>query len=146
MAFHALGFGVAYYGMSTVWLGHGPRLLFEPRPAVGASILVAAAALVAWTLVVFRSWRFQAKIDSGHELCTRGPFRWIRHPIYLSTDLLFLGSFLWVPTATVVAGSLLAFAGAELRARAEERVMAAAFGGAYRAYAARTKRFIPGLF
>jgi hypothetical protein len=63
-----------------------------------------------------------------------------------SRGLLAAGSFLWIPNALVLAGMLLVFLAGDLRARAEEKVLAAAFGDRYRDYAARVKRFVPGVY
>ncbi len=49
-----------------------------------------------WALDYFRSWRFRAKLDEGHQLATGGPFRLLRHPIYMGLNLLALGSAFWV--------------------------------------------------
>jgi protein-S-isoprenylcysteine O-methyltransferase Ste14 len=95
---------------------------------------------------VFRSWRLEARIEAGHELCREGPFRLVRHPIYLGTALLAVGTFLWIPTAIVLAGALVCLLAADLRARSEERILARAFGQAYRDYAVRVKRFVPGVY
>ena len=67
----------------------------------------------------------------------------MRHPIYLACDLLALGTFLWIPTWTTLAGLLLMLLGAELRARAEERLLLDVFGEEYRVYRERSGRFLP---
>ena len=102
--------------------------------------------LVAWALVSFRSWRFRAAVDQDHHLATAGPFRIIRHPIYLGLNLLALGTAFWMPTPIVWAGFVLMTIGSDLRARAEENLLALTFGAAYRDYCARTNRFVPGIY
>lgn len=144
---HAMGFGVMYFGIGQAVFTPRPlALVFGQQRALGAIVILLAAILVAWTLLVFRSWRLLARIEAGHQLCTSGPFAHVRHPVYLATDLLALGSFLWLPTPIVLAGVLFAGLGAELRAQSEEAVLLSAFGDAYRDYAARVKRFVPGLY
>ena len=99
-----------------------------------------------WTFWVFESWRLRAKIESDHQLTTDGPFRHVRHPIYLAIDLLALGSAIWAPLLFTFLGlALIAIAG-DLRARAEEKVLLTAFGDRYREYMKRTYRFIPGIY
>ena len=49
----------------------------------------------------FRSWRFRATLDKGHQLATGGPFSLLRHPIYMGLNLLALGRAIWVPTLTL---------------------------------------------
>ncbi|HVR10246.1 MAG TPA: isoprenylcysteine carboxylmethyltransferase family protein, partial [Thermoanaerobaculia bacterium] len=117
-----------------------------PQRAAGACLMLAAVALAAWALAVFRSWRLAARIEHGHELCTAGPFRWVRHPIYLAMDLLALGSWLWVPTAAVGAGVVLVALAGDLRARSEERLLHDTFGQTYDSYLRSTRRCVPGIY
>jgi len=107
---------------------------------------VAAAALLAWALLVFRSWRLLARIERGHQLCTTGPFRLVRHPIYLAFTLLAVGTFLWAPTVLVLVGVALVALTGDLRARTEERLLCEVFGDEYRQYQGRVPRTIPGLY
>jgi protein-S-isoprenylcysteine O-methyltransferase Ste14 len=146
LAVHFVAMFVLYLGLGNIVFGHRGRFLFPPLPAAGVLVMLAATALAVWTVAIFRSWRLRAQIETGHELSTDGPFRFIRNPIYLGMDLLALGTFLWVPTPIVLAGMLLVFLAGDLRARAEEKVLAAAFGDRYRDYASRVKRFLPGLY
>jgi len=147
VGFHAFGFGVMYAGIgSAVFSPRAPSLLFTSRPWLGAIVIVLATALVVWSLAVFRSWRLEARIEAGHELCTAGPFRHVRHPIYLATLLLNLGSFLWIPTVLVGLGGAVSAIAADQRARAEERLLREVFTDAYRGYAVRVKRFLPGIY
>ena len=101
---------------------------------------------VVWALLHFTSWRYRAKLDRGHQLATGGPFRILRHPIYMGLNLLALGCAIWVPTAVVWAGFVLMAIGSDLRARAEETLLRPAFGDSYQAYCARTARFIPAVY
>ena len=99
-----------------------------------------------WALVYFRSWRFRATLDKGHQLATGGPFRILRHPIYMGLNLLALGSAIWIPTPVVWTAFVLMAIGSDLRARAEEPLLLKVFGSAYREYSARTRRFVPGIY
>jgi protein-S-isoprenylcysteine O-methyltransferase Ste14 len=147
IALHALAFFVFYFGLGrTVFPRRAAPLLFASHPAAGGAIIVLGAAVLAWTLVVFRSWRLLARIDAGHELCTTGPFHLVRHPIYLSLDLLALGTAIWVPGPIVLLGAVLVVIAGDVRARAEERLLERVFGAAYREYRERVARTIPGLY
>jgi protein-S-isoprenylcysteine O-methyltransferase Ste14 len=144
---HVAGFFLLYFGINqAVFRGEPLHPWFPLSRLVGAGIICLGAALVAWTMLVFRSWRFRAQIEAGHELCTEGPFSLVRNPIYLSMDLLAAGSVVWLPTPITLAALALVIAGGELRARAEEKVLLEAFGGRYRDYCARVKRFVPGVY
>jgi len=146
---HALAEGVLYAGIARAVLvppAAADPFLLPPQRAAGACLMLAAVALAAWALAVFRSWRLAARIEHGHELCTAGPFRWVRHPIYLAMDLLALGSWLWVPTAAVGAGVVLVALAGDLRARSEERLLHDTFGQTYDSYLRSTRRCVPGIY
>ncbi|HEV3455669.1 MAG TPA: isoprenylcysteine carboxylmethyltransferase family protein, partial [Thermoanaerobaculia bacterium] len=146
---HVLAAGVLYFGIARAVLvppAAADPYLFPPQRAAGASLMLAASVLAAWALAVFRSWRLAARIELGHELCTTGPFRWVRHPIYLAMDLLALGSWLWAPTATVALGVVLMALTGDLRARTEERLLCDTFGQAYETYLRQARRFVPGIY
>ncbi len=146
VAIHGLAFGLIYFGIGyAVILNRTPVWFFGQRE-LGALLIVGAAALVCSTLAVFSSWRIRAKVGEGHVLATGGPFSYVRHPIYLSLNLLSLGTAVWMPTIVVWLGFLLMVIGSELRARSEERILSKAFGTSYRSYCARTRRFIPGIY
>lgn len=78
------------------------------------------------------------------ELVTRGPFRWIRHPLYTAVILGVSGIALRSRTPAVIgiATGLALFLG--LKARWEEQHLRTAFAG-YAKYASHTGRFIPGV-
>jgi len=146
VAFHAFAFGALYLGLgNTVVPGRVP-IWFAGQRIAGTLIIAAGAALMSWSLVYFQSWRFQAKLDAGHQLATGGPFHFLRHPIYMGLNLFALGTAVWVPHPIVWAGFVLMFVGSDLRARAEEKLLTRAFGDAYRTYCARTARFVPGIY
>lgn len=146
LAFHGLAFAVMYFGIGNAVIPGRVPIWFPGQRVAGSLVIAGGAALVVSTLVYFRSWRFRATVDEGHQLATGGPFRIVRHPIYLGLNLLALGSALWVPTAIVWAAFGLMAIGSDLRARAEESLLEQAFGPLYREYCARTKRFVPGIY
>jgi protein-S-isoprenylcysteine O-methyltransferase Ste14 len=161
VAIHAVAFGVMYFGLANavlpkfgvIYLGPAGAIVPNRVPAwftghrgVGGALILGAAAIACAALAVFSSWRFRAKLSEGHVLATGGPFSYVRHPIYLSFDLLSLGTALWVPTSLVWLGFVLMVIGSDLRARSEERILVRAFGGTYEDYCSRTRRFVPGIY
>lgn len=146
LAFHGLAFAVMYFGICNAVIPGRVPIWFRGQRLVGALIIAGGAALMVSALVYFRSWRFRATLDKGHRLATDGPFRLVRHPIYMGLNLLALGTALWVPTPTVWVAFVLMAIGSDLRARAEETLLKQAFGPSYREYCARTKRFVPGIY
>ena len=78
-----------------------------------------------------------------HTLVTHGPYWWVRHPFY---DVVLLGvvsmSLLTANWLLALSG-LTAFAMIVVRTRIEEEKLVDRFGDEYRAYMARTGRFLP---
>jgi protein-S-isoprenylcysteine O-methyltransferase Ste14 len=146
LAFHAIGFTSMYVGIGNAVLRHRVPSWFHGQRVVGTLVIAAGTALVVWALVSFRSWRFRAAVDRHHQLATGGPFRLLRHPIYMGLNLLALGSAIWIPTPVVWAAFALMAIGSDLRARAEESLLLKVFGATYREYSARTRRFVPGIY
>jgi protein-S-isoprenylcysteine O-methyltransferase Ste14 len=93
------------------------------------------------------NWSITLTIREQHRLVTEGVYAAIRHPMYASFWLMALGQALLLPNwiagpAGLVGIAILYF----LRVDAEERMMIETFGDPYRAYMARTKRIVPGLY
>jgi protein-S-isoprenylcysteine O-methyltransferase Ste14 len=143
---HFLAFGVMYLGIGgAVFAGRVPAW-FPGQRLLGTAVMALGSWLMCWSLLYFRSWRFRAQLEAGHELATGGPYALVRHPIYAGMNLLALGTAVWIQTPLTWGAVVLMFLGSDLRGRAEERVLTEAFGERYRAYCARTRRFIPGLY
>ena len=78
------------------------------------------------------------------DLVVRGPYRWVRHPIYTAVIIGMAGIALRSRTPIVIglAGALAVFLA--LKARWEETHLRSAFPG-YQEYQSRTGRLLPGL-
>jgi protein-S-isoprenylcysteine O-methyltransferase Ste14 len=87
------------------------------------------------------------KADRSTGLVTTGPYRLVRHPIYLGLVLLTLGQALafssWRACLIVLLGVVPTFA---WRARAEEALLRRTFGERYALYKRQTKMMIPIFF
>jgi len=143
---HMAAFAAMYLGIERA-LFVGPLIHSSLLQRLLATMLISFGALLMYSArAVFASWRFRAQIEPGHRLATTGPFRFIRHPMYLGLDLLALGTAVWLPTTLVWLGALLMAIAGDLRARAEEPLLSRAFGDEYRAYRQRTWRFVPGIY
>jgi len=84
-------------------------------------------------------------MPEARRLVTDGPYRYVRHPLYLAEAVVLLGIFLQfrsLPVALIVI-AVLVFQ--FLRMHYEEGVLRAAFPE-YADYARRTARLIPGLY
>lgn len=78
-------------------------------------------------------------------LVTTGPYRWIRHPLYVLTAPFFVGISLMTTSALFVGFYAVAIVFLVMRTPIEERELIARFGDAYRDYMARTGRYFPRL-
>jgi protein-S-isoprenylcysteine O-methyltransferase Ste14 len=147
VALHAVGFLVLYASVGDTFMrGATTGPLAAVREAAGTAAIVAGAVIAARAMTVLRSWRLRAALATDHQLTTDGIFAWVRHPIYAALDLYAVGTVLWAPHLATLAGAILVALGGDLRARAEERLLIAAYGDTYRTYAARTKRILPGVY
>src|SRR4051812_11226108 len=109
LALHMLAFGVMYFAIGQVVIPGVVPEGFPGQRIAGTVVIAAGAFMMCWSLVYFRSWRFRAKVDEGHQLATGGPFAWVRHPIYLGLTLLAVGTALWVPTVLAAIAAVLMF-------------------------------------
>jgi protein-S-isoprenylcysteine O-methyltransferase Ste14 len=76
-------------------------------------------------------------------LVTTGPYRVVRHPLYVNAALVFAALSLVTRSWWFVVWIVPALVLLSIRTRTEEANLEARFGDAWRAYAARTGRFLP---
>ena len=115
---------------------------------VGMAVFTLGLLLRAWAVrELGRFFKFTVVVQAGHRVVDTGPYRLIRHPSYtglLAIELglgIMLGTWLSIPACLLP--PLVAFA---IRLLTEERVLARELGEPYRAYMARTRRLIPGVW
>ncbi len=126
-----------------------PFPLLHSKPPGLAVQVIADALLVAgttWAVWALRSLgRNVSIIAQAREVAERGPYRLVRHPLYVGEMVSLLG--LAVAAGTIVAfGAWAAFVAMQVyRAQREEQVLLAALPG-YQAYRARTAALLPGAF
>jgi protein-S-isoprenylcysteine O-methyltransferase Ste14 len=139
--------GLAFWPVSWLWgaLGGGPvasgRVL-----GVGLVLMISGGALsLASVFLMGAAWRIGIDPENRTELMERGPYRWVRHPIYSGWLVLLLGNVLVVPHPVIAMAALVTVAGVTYQAHREERHLAHTFGERYTRFAARTGRFAPRL-
>jgi protein-S-isoprenylcysteine O-methyltransferase Ste14 len=123
-----------------------PALPARPGGAVRAAVaLVLILAGTAWSVWAVRHlWTCLSVLPQARALVDEGPYRWVRHPLYLG-ELVAVAGFAvrgGHPAHVALLAALLALQ--LYRASREERLLADGIPG-YRAYAARTRRIVPGL-
>ena len=146
-----LGGGVTVAGISpfAVWFGK-VSVLFPSAlltVALGLAIYVLGLTLTfVAQLQMGASWRIGVDPRERTALITTGLFRWVRNPIYSAVLLCFGGCALLLPTTLAVAGWLVILLAVQLQVRlVEEPYLLDVHGQAYREYASRVGRFVPGL-
>jgi protein-S-isoprenylcysteine O-methyltransferase Ste14 len=84
-------------------------------------------------------------LAEDHELVTHGPYRYVRHPVYVSFAALAVGTALAFRSYVLLGLSVMLMITGRWWANAEEELLASTegFGDVYRTYAARTGRFYP---
>ena len=89
------------------------------------------------------AWSFLPVADEAG-LVTTGPYRLVRHPIYLGLSMLAMGEALafasWPALLVLLAGIIPTFV---WRAAAEEKLLTGAFGEHYACYRKHTRMIIP---
>lgn len=116
------------------------RLHPTAAPPQGAILTCSlGVALALWGLIHLRG-NFSIMVE-GRALVTSGPYRWIRHPIYLG-EIITLAGLVWLsPHPVTIAGALLIGCGQLWRAWLEERKLARCFGDRFDAYRRRSVWF-----
>ena len=119
----------------------------SPTRWIGVALVVGGViATLAAQAAMGESWRGDVDPDVRTPLVTSGPFRLVRNPILTSGAVVQVGLALVVPNVVSAAMLISFFAAIEMQVRlVEEPYLMRVHGTAYREYAARTGRFIPGI-
>ncbi|HID00995.1 MAG TPA: isoprenylcysteine carboxylmethyltransferase family protein [Piscirickettsiaceae bacterium] len=127
------------FGAMGALLLTGP--LFATHPA-GIAAQVSAVFVGLWALITLRRFNIVPDPRQDCTLVCHGPYRWIRHPMYLSILLFFTP--LVVETPTLWRGILLAILTVDLIIKLlyEETLLCRQLEG-YAAYCTRSHRLIP---
>jgi protein-S-isoprenylcysteine O-methyltransferase Ste14 len=119
----------------------------RPVAYLGAAIFLAGTFLrIAAVRTLGPRHSVWVAVQEDHRLVTSGLYRFIRHPSYVGA---FLAVFGWALAFRSVIGLLLALLIVPpilSRIVAEERLLSAEFGDAYRAYQHRSWRLLPSVY
>ena len=133
---------------------YGPRLPYPlnlrivphvaPIAWTAAVLCVIGLAFAVWARATLgRNWSGVVTLKEGHELVERGPYRFVRHPIYTGILTMFFATALALGRLAGFAAMLLMFASFWLKLRDEEKLMLQQFPERYAAYRRRAKCVIP---
>lgn len=111
---------------------------------LGFFLTLAGLALACWARVILgRNWSGVVQIKQDHELIVRGPYSFVRHPIYTGLLLAFFGSSLAIGEWRALLGMAIIGISFWRKLRLEERWLCELFGNQYRDYMTRVKALIP---
>lgn len=143
----AMGLATAAYVLDPEWMRWSSLPLPVPLRWAGAGIDLAVIPLFFWTLHTLGQNLTDTVVTRvNHTLVTSGPYRFVRHPFYVSALLLIIGTTLLTTNAVVGLAGMSTFCLLALRCRCEEAMLIERFGEDYRDYMARTGRFFPRLW
>ena len=141
-----LGFFATGLGAIVIALPAASPLALGEGLVVAALMLLSVGLFTGAARAMGANWSIVARMRDGHELVTGGVFARIRHPIYTA-----MGAFLIAMSIAfgheygLILGFPLFAIGTAIRVREEENLLRSEFGAAYDDYAARVKRFVPGM-
>jgi protein-S-isoprenylcysteine O-methyltransferase Ste14 len=84
-------------------------------------------------------WRSGVVLKESHEIIERGPYGYVRHPIYSGVLLMMLGTMVFLGRLLNVVWFAIAFGGIWVKASREERLLTEHLPVAYRRYKQRVK-------
>jgi protein-S-isoprenylcysteine O-methyltransferase Ste14 len=115
----------------------------QGRQAMSDVLLICGMAWAVWALRYLD--RNVSVLAQAREVVAQGPYRWVRHPLYVGEIVSSLGLAIAVNNYAAVALWLVLCGLQVYRAVREEQVLLQALP-AYRSYRARTAALLPGVF
>jgi protein-S-isoprenylcysteine O-methyltransferase Ste14 len=118
-----------------------------PLAQVAGDVICGLGLLVAiWSRrTLADNWSGNVTLKVDHELVERGPYQFVRHPIYTGILLMVIGAAIAYPHWSSLFGLPIAFIGFWLKLKQEEVVMLNHFGQKYEDYRHRVKALIPAV-
>lgn len=113
---------------------------------VGIILFTLGGLLMLWGRAALGEWfstRFVVK--KGHRLIQEGPYKFVRHPIYVGVLLAMWGLTLALDSlVTLLILAIPFIIVTHLNAKAEERLLSSSLKGEYESYKIRVPMFVPG--
>ncbi len=128
-----------------------PWLAFADYAAPGWIVVLGIVVMAIGLYLFWRAhadlghnWSGTLEIHEEHHLITEGIYRYVRHPMYSASWLMYGAQILLLSNWIAGFGGIIGFAVLYfLRVPKEEQMMLAQFGEAYRQYMAQTGRVLP---
>jgi protein-S-isoprenylcysteine O-methyltransferase Ste14 len=154
LVFLRLFFAIPLYAWLFDWLFSADKIpwSYMQLPVnvrwVGCGLIVVIGMLFWWAhLTLGSNYRSTMGLHDNHKLITRGPYRFVRHPTYVT--FLFIPVTLFLISANWLIGAasfVLFLILMVVRAPIEERELINRFGDEYRSYMRKTNRFLPSFY
>lgn len=122
------------------------RIEEQPVKAIGFVVFALGGSLFAYSAFLLGK-AFMGNVDPvGEALVTKGPYRVVRHPVYLAMVVMCVGLGIGLRSLLGLALAVFGFfPAAVFRARLEERALEAKYGEEWKVYRDRTRFFFPGI-
>ena len=118
-------------------------------PAAGIAGFVATLAgmaIASWSRIALgRYWSDKVILQNEHQLIRRGPYSWMRHPLYSGVLLAVLGTALVLGEIRGLVSFTVLLVNYVIKAKREERILAERFGTEFNTHVARTGFLLPKL-
>ena len=128
----------------------GPSLGRRIVPESSALMLVCVVATVlgllfaVWArLALGSNWNGTVTIKTNHQLIRRGPYRWIRHPIYTGMLAALLGTAIAQGLVSGLIGFAFVYLALYRKAKREESFLSQEFGEGFAEHRQHTGMFLP---
>ena len=112
--------------------------------AAGGLTALSGISLMLWAFLSFPSVSPGHYILPDHRIVTKGPYGWVRHPLYLAALLIWFGLTITFRSFAALLLTLVYVVPAyAIYMRSEEQMMIGHFGDAYRDYSGRVGMLFP---
>src|SRR5213596_2900718 len=141
-----IGFVLVYLpGRFLSWSGIVAPATTGALQVTGMIMVTIGTAIALWCVFAFMfiGKGMPAPFDPPRTLVIRGPYRFVRNPMYIGAGMTLTGAALFYASASLLIYAAIFLAVAHLFVVAyEERVLRRSFGGAYEAYCRRVRRWL----
>jgi len=131
------------------WRGINARILPDEWALrlLGDIIIFTGLVISIWArLSLGTNWSVTVTFREGHELIQRGPYRFVRHPIYTGFLMMIAGTAVVVGTISGLTSLIICFLGTWWKLRKEEALLMKHLPDVYQRYKSHTKALVPFIF